>query len=500
MALKITLHKMATFATTEGMATARSISETQRRSQSSMASPVSHILGQARPSSPTTNVGIQDPISSSSSSPTPTGDATLDALVQLEQHYGIVEEAAGMTIPERRARVRVLQQSRRREDDERWERRRSIRNIERVALRSQTDDQEHSDEESQLTTGSTRDRVEALEHTVADVQTSIGRIESMLEKLLRPRAEAEHTDEKQALPEDPRQATAAASGEGIGEAGSSSNAEAGGPTIRTSELAEALPSALSGATLLAAQNAEAARQGASSSSAASTSKLGQDGEEEEEDLDDVTILEGTECKRTGCGAKYDGRERDRSQESCRYHPKSAIFREGSKGYACCKRRVLEFSEFLTIEPCTTSKKGHLFAGQPKAASGEDEEPVDCRLDHYETPVDIRLTVYAKGADMDKSRVDMRSDEVQFSVWLPPATPSASRPRRFRRTLRLFSDIDPAASSMTSTKFKIDLVLVKKAAGVSWPSLERSERVFGYGLTFGRHSDVLAKSTLSASKS
>lgn len=43
--------------------------------------------------------------------------------------------------------------------------------------------------------------------------------------------------------------------------------------------------------------------------------------------------------------------------------RQAIFHEGSKGYLCCKRRVLEFSEFLKIEGCTEGK--HLFVGPKK---------------------------------------------------------------------------------------------------------------------------------------
>lgn len=33
--------------------------------------------------------------------------------------------------------------------------------------------------------------------------------------------------------------------------------------------------------------------------------------------------------------------------------------------------------------------------------------------------------------------------------------------------------------------KLDLVLVKQFEGESWPTLERGEPVYGYGLTFGR---------------
>lgn len=41
----------------------------------------------------------------------------------------------------------------------------------------------------------------------------------------------------------------------------------------------------------------------------------------------------------------------------------AIFHEGSKGYLCCKRRVLEFDEFMKIPGCKEGK--HLFVGSKK---------------------------------------------------------------------------------------------------------------------------------------
>jgi hypothetical protein len=50
-----------------------------------------------------------------------------------------------------------------------------------------------------------------------------------------------------------------------------------------------------------------------------------------------------------------------------------IFHEGSKGYSCCKRRVLEFDQFMTMEGCKT-KDRHLFVG--KAKKEGEEEKVD----------------------------------------------------------------------------------------------------------------------------
>ncbi|KAE8210608.1 hypothetical protein CF327_g5539 [Tilletia walkeri] len=301
----------------------------------------------------------------------------------------------------------------------------------------------------------------------------------------------EHTEEKQTMPEDPKRSAAGADSGASEEQTSDAPAADEGTTVGalgTADLAAALPSALSGASLLAAQRAEHVKKGGGAEAAR---REAEEQHEEDEDSEDAAIPEGAQCKRTGCGAKYDGKTRNKAEEECKHHPRQAIFHEGSKGYVCCKRRVLEFAEFLTIEPCTTSRKGHLFVGKPKAGSEDAEEPATCRMDHYETPADVRLTVYAKGADMEKSKITMEADKVDFSVWLPPASASSTQARRFQRTLSLFSDIDPEASSFSATKFKIDLILVKKVQGVSWPSLERSDRVYGYGLTFGRARDAQA---------
>ena len=129
----------------------------------------------------------------------------------------------------------------------------------------------------------------------------------------------------------------------------------------------------------------------------------------------IQIGKGTSCKRKGCNETFSGEKRDRKAEKCHFHPGQPIFHEGSKGYACCKRRVLEFDEFLTIEPCTYAKSGHLFVGggtnaiKSSQSNGNsfgqntnDEVETECRIDHYETPNDVRVTVYAKGVDMDRS--------------------------------------------------------------------------------------------------
>jgi len=54
--------------------------------------------------------------------------------------------------------------------------------------------------------------------------------------------------------------------------------------------------------------------------------------------------------------------------------------------------VLEFDEFLRIEGCRSGR--HLFVGPKKVDDGE-EELVDCRTDHYQTPRTVIVSVFGR---------------------------------------------------------------------------------------------------------
>jgi hypothetical protein len=82
-----------------------------------------------------------------------------------------------------------------------------------------------------------------------------------------------------------------------------------------------------------------------------------------------------------------------------------VFHEGTKYNACCpKRKVLEFDEFMKIEGC---KEGsHLFVGAKKE---DKEEFVN------QTPMQIHVSAFAKGADKTKSTVVFTAQEVSLPV-------------------------------------------------------------------------------------
>jgi len=192
--------------------------------------------------------------------------------------------------------------------------------------------------------------------------------------------------------------------------------------------------------------------------------------EEEDDLS-IAIAPGTHCKRKGCAVAFlsDVENRIGNGEGtvCTYHPAPPIFREGSKGYLCCKRRVLEFEEFLKIEGC---KKGrHVFVPK-QGASGDSVELTECRVDHYQTPNEVHVSVFAKQADKDKSKVTVEETQVHFDLYLPAQ-------KRFKRTIQLFGPVEPERSSYKFFGTKVEVVL-KKLDTRSWTVLEKTTRDLG----------------------
>jgi len=181
----------------------------------------------------------------------------------------------------------------------------------------------------------------------------------------------------------------------------------------------------------------------------------------EQDDPSFPVPEGSKCKRLGCEVIYRGGSRDGEEDQCVFHPGAPIFHEGSKGYSCCKRRVLEFDQFLKISGCATNK--HLFVGAPKT---EEEKPVSCRHDFYQTYTHVIVSIFAKG--VDKSRASVSFSEQQLDVDLPmPAS------QRCKVSFPLYGIIDPSECQYKVLTAKVELKL-KKGDGTSWPTLRSDE--------------------------
>jgi len=109
---------------------------------------------------------------------------------------------------------------------------------------------------------------------------------------------------------------------------------------------------------------------------------------EDPDPLDAEIPIGTACTRNGCNAVFCG---DVSRmEECQFHPGSALFHEGSKGWICCKPKTLLFDDFLRIEGCHFGR--HKFI---RTAKKESPGEVKCRFNWYQSQAIMNVEIYAK---------------------------------------------------------------------------------------------------------
>ncbi|OIW34493.1 Phosphoenolpyruvate/pyruvate domain-containing protein [Coniochaeta ligniaria NRRL 30616] len=213
--------------------------------------------------------------------------------------------------------------------------------------------------------------------------------------------------------------------------------------------------------------------------------------ESEDDDPSLEIPDGRTCRRRGCGAVYDkGKGREAVEgEKCVHHPGVPIFHEGSKGYSCCKRRVLEFDQFMKIEGCKT-KDRHLFVGSGKedaekarrlAENGGEEVLDTVRHDFYQTPSSVIASFFLKKIDKDRAKVAFREPQ-ELDLDLP--TTDAPTPKRYRKAVSLWGPIDAAKSSFKILGTKLEVTLAK-ADGSSWPVLRSEDRATGEILQVGR---------------
>jgi len=109
-----------------------------------------------------------------------------------------------------------------------------------------------------------------------------------------------------------------------------------------------------------------------------------------------------------------------------------------------------------------------------------EEFVHPRIDHYQTPGEVHISVFAKQADKERSTVVFEKERVHLDLYLHGG-------KRCVKALNLYSSIDPAMSRYEIKGTKVDIVLIKHQPR-SWSLLEKSDvelpTAFGYTFTAG----------------
>lgn len=94
------------------------------------------------------------------------------------------------------------------------------------------------------------------------------------------------------------------------------------------------------------------------------------------------------CYNRGCGQKFDPNVN--TEDSCTHHPGVPFFHDAYKGWSCCNKKSVDFTEFLNIKGCTMAKHSNVKPPEPEKTSNQDvvmDEPPPPKI-----PRPIRSTI------------------------------------------------------------------------------------------------------------
>ncbi|XP_075690416.1 integrin beta-1-binding protein 2 [Rhinoderma darwinii] len=177
--------------------------------------------------------------------------------------------------------------------------------------------------------------------------------------------------------------------------------------------------------------------------------------ESENKVDNSEVLLGTRCKHSGCKEVYQGPESEGG--TCVYHPGAPVFHEGMKYWSCCAIKTSDFNEFLDQKGCSTGT--HLWVQPP------EKQKVSCRYDWHQTSNLVVLTVYAKTALPDLTKVLANRTQLDIQV-------AFQGKKEFRKQLELWGVIDTRSCFVNLLPTKVEITL-KKSDPVTWARLELS---------------------------
>ena len=176
------------------------------------------------------------------------------------------------------------------------------------------------------------------------------------------------------------------------------------------------------------------------------------------------------------------RMRSEDDEKCEYHPGQALFHEGSKGWTCCKKRVLEFDEFMKIPGCKTRSR-HCYVGKAQKNTGDARKHVKelstVRSDFYQTSTVVNASFYLKKIDKTVSVVEFPESGLEINLDL-----RTTDSKRYAATVPLFAKVDPAQCTFKILGTKLELCLAK-TDGAGWPVLRSDEKHVGEIIQTGR---------------
>ncbi|XP_058453302.1 cysteine and histidine-rich domain-containing protein morgana [Malaya genurostris] len=97
------------------------------------------------------------------------------------------------------------------------------------------------------------------------------------------------------------------------------------------------------------------------------------------------------CYNRGCGQKFD--PNDNLEENCIHHPGVPFFHDAYKGWTCCNRKSVDFTEFLNIKGCTAGK--HSNVKPPEPEKPEKDETILEEMPQEKIPEPIKKSALTR---------------------------------------------------------------------------------------------------------
>ncbi|KAH8358807.1 hypothetical protein KR093_002548 [Drosophila rubida] len=114
-----------------------------------------------------------------------------------------------------------------------------------------------------------------------------------------------------------------------------------------------------------------------------------------------------QCYNRGCGQLFD--PATNADDSCRHHPGAPFFHDAYKGWSCCSKKSVDFTEFLNIKGCTLAKHSNIKPPEPERPAKDDNEA------DKEAVIEVRAPI--------KESLPRPAIETQFTVVQPTVAPA-----------------------------------------------------------------------------
>lgn len=76
------------------------------------------------------------------------------------------------------------------------------------------------------------------------------------------------------------------------------------------------------------------------------------------------------CYNRGCGQRFD--PANNNEGSCQHHPGAPYFHETYKGWSCCGKKSVDFTEFLNVPGCAKGLHSTVKPEEPESVSGKKD--------------------------------------------------------------------------------------------------------------------------------